>query len=59
VKPLADETLMTNSSAIMNSFLLSLVAGLGTSLGGLLAAIRKPGKRPLGCFMWLPPKAFH
>jgi hypothetical protein len=32
-------------------FLLSLVAGLGTGIGGLLAVIRKPGKRSFGFLM--------
>lgn len=36
---------------IINAFLLSLVAGLGTGLGGLLAIIRKPGKRSFGFLM--------
>ena len=36
---------------ILNAFLLSLVAGLGTGLGGLLAVIRKPGKRSFGFLM--------
>jgi ZIP family zinc transporter len=39
------------SSAILNAFLLSLLAGLGTGLGGLLAVLRKPGKRSFGCLM--------
>jgi ZIP family zinc transporter len=36
---------------ILNAFLLSLIAGLGTGLGGLLAVIRKPGKRSFGFLM--------
>jgi len=36
---------------ILNAVLLSLVAGLGTGLGGLLAVIRKPGKRSFGFLM--------
>jgi ZIP family zinc transporter len=40
-------------NAILNIFLLSLVAGLGTGLGGLVAVIRKPGKRSFGFLMGL------
>ncbi len=36
---------------LINVFLLSMVAGLGTGLGGLLAVIRKPGKRSFGFLM--------
>jgi zinc transporter ZupT len=36
---------------IINIVLLSLVAGLGTGLGGLLAIIRKPGRRSFGFLM--------
>ncbi len=42
---------MTNTNAILNAFLLSLLAGLGTGLGGLVAVIRKPGERSFGCLM--------
>jgi len=42
---------MTNSNAILNAVLLSLLAGLGTGLGGLIAIIRKPGKRSFGFLM--------
>jgi ZIP family zinc transporter len=38
-------------NAILNAFLLSLVASLGTGLGGLIAVIRKPGKRSFGLLM--------
>ena len=38
-------------NAILNAFLLSLVASLGTGLGGLVAVIRKPGKRSFGFLM--------
>jgi len=38
-------------NAILNIFLLSLVASLGTGLGGLVAVIRKPGKRSFGFLM--------
>jgi ZIP family zinc transporter len=38
-------------NAILNAFLLSLVASLGTGLGGLLAVVRKPGKRSFGLLM--------
>jgi ZIP family zinc transporter len=34
-----------------NVILLSLVAGLGTGLGGLIAIVRKPGKRSFGFLM--------
>jgi ZIP family zinc transporter len=36
---------------LLNVFLLSLTAGLGTGLGGLLAIIRKPSKRSFGFLM--------
>lgn len=36
---------------ILNIFLLSLVAGLGTGLGGLVAVMRRPGKRSFGFLM--------
>lgn len=36
---------------LINIVLLSLMAGLGTGLGGLLAVIRKPGKRSYGLLM--------
>jgi ZIP family zinc transporter len=36
---------------VLNAVLLSLVAGLSTGLGGLLAIIRKPGKRMFGFLM--------
>lgn len=42
---------MTNTNAVLNAFLLSLLAGLGTGLGGLIAVIRRPGKRSFGCLM--------
>jgi ZIP family zinc transporter len=42
---------MANTNAILNAFLLSLLAGLGTGLGGLIAVIRKPGKRLFGFLM--------
>jgi ZIP family zinc transporter len=38
-------------NVILNAFLLSLVASLGTGLGGLVAVIRKPGKRSFGLLM--------
>ena len=38
---------MINTSAVLNSFLLSLLAGLGTGLGGLIAVIRNPASVPL------------
>ncbi len=36
---------------ILNVFLLSLAAGLGTGLGGLIAILRKPGRRSFGFLM--------
>jgi ZIP family zinc transporter len=36
---------------IFTAFLLSLIAGLGTGLGGLIAVIRKPGPRQYGFLM--------
>ena len=42
---------MTDMNAILNAFLLSLLAGLGTGLGGLIAVIRNPGKRMFGFLM--------
>jgi len=42
---------MPNTNAILNAFLLSLLASLGTGLGGLIAVIRRPGKRSFGCLM--------
>jgi ZIP family zinc transporter len=38
-------------NVILNVFLLSLVASLGTGLGGLIVVIRKPGKRSFGFLM--------
>jgi zinc transporter, ZIP family len=38
-------------NTIIIAFLLSLIAGLGTGLGGLIAVIRKPGKRSFGFLM--------
>lgn len=35
----------------INILLLSLVAGLGTSIGGLIAVIRRPGRRSFGLLM--------
>jgi ZIP family zinc transporter len=40
-----------NINEILNVFLLSLLAGLGTGVGGLIAVIRKPGKRMFGFLM--------
>jgi zinc transporter, ZIP family len=40
-------------STIINIFLLSLVASLGTGLGGLLAVLRMPGRRFFGFLMGL------
>ena len=38
-------------SPLLNILLLSLMASLGTGLGGLIAIIRKPGKRSYGLLM--------
>jgi ZIP family zinc transporter len=38
-------------NSLLNIFLLSLVASLGTGLGGLLAVLRTPGKRMFGFLM--------
>jgi ZIP family zinc transporter len=38
-------------NATLNIVLLSLLAGLGTGLGGLIAVIRKPGRRSFGFLM--------
>ena len=40
-----------NLHPLVNIFLLSLMASLGTGLGGLLAVIRKPGRRSYGFMM--------
>lgn len=42
---------MTSFQTILNAVLLSLLAGLGTGLGGLIAVLRKPGKRSFGFLM--------
>lgn len=39
--------------AIINIILLSLIAALGTGIGGLIAVIRKPGKKLFGFLMGL------
>ena len=38
-------------NVILNAFLLSLIAGLGTGLGGLVTISRKPGRRSFGLLM--------
>jgi ZIP family zinc transporter len=38
-------------SAVLNVFLLSLIAGLGAGVGGLIAITHKPGKRSFGFLM--------
>lgn len=38
-------------SPFLNILLLSLVAGLGTSVGGLIAILRRPGRRSYGLLM--------
>jgi ZIP family zinc transporter len=42
---------LPNIGILGNAVLLSLVAGLGTGLGGLIAIIRRPGKRSFGFLM--------
>lgn len=42
---------MIDLGSLLNVVLLSLVAGMGTGLGGLLAIIRKPGRRLFGFLM--------
>jgi zinc transporter, ZIP family len=42
---------MTYAHAILNAFLLSLLAGMGTGLGGLIAIFSRPGKRTFGFLM--------
>ncbi|MBN2547684.1 MAG: ZIP family metal transporter [Anaerolineales bacterium] len=42
---------MIELNGVLNVVLLSLVAGLGTGLGGLLAIIRRPGRRSFGFLM--------
>jgi len=42
---------MQNTNPILNAFLLSLLAGLGTGIGGLIAVIGKPGKQWFGFLM--------
>jgi zinc transporter, ZIP family len=36
---------------LLNVFLLSMIAGLGTGIGGLIAVIRSPGRRAFGFLM--------
>jgi len=38
-------------SIVLNVLLLSLIAGLGTGLGGLIAVLRRPGRRSFGLLM--------
>jgi ZIP family zinc transporter len=42
---------LLEKNPILCIFLLSLLAGLGTGLGGLLAVIRKPGERSFNFLM--------
>lgn len=42
---------MFSSSPLLNILLLSLIAGMGTSLGGLLAVTRSPSRRTYGFLM--------
>lgn len=43
--------MFTQLSPLLNVLLLSLVASLGTTIGGVLAIIRRPGKRTYGFMM--------
>ena len=43
--------MITNSNPLLNILLLSVMASLGTGLGGLIAVIRKPGRRSYGLLM--------
>jgi ZIP family zinc transporter len=43
--------MIANIHPLINILLLSLMASLGTSLGGLIAIIRKPGRRSYGLLM--------
>jgi ZIP family zinc transporter len=43
--------MFTELNPLLNIFLLSFVASLGTGLGGLIAVIRRPGKRSYGFLM--------
>ncbi|MHB8133631.1 MAG: ZIP family metal transporter [Anaerolineaceae bacterium] len=42
---------MQTTNPLFNIFILSLIAGLGTSIGGLIVVIRKPGKHTYGFLM--------
>ena len=42
---------MPELTPLLSIFLLSFVASLGTGLGGLIAIIRKPGRRSYGLLM--------
>lgn len=42
---------MTDISTVIYAVLLSLLAGLGTGLGGLIAVLSKPGRRSFGLLM--------
>ena len=43
--------MITSLHPLLNILLLSLMASLGTGLGGLIAIIRKPGRRSYGLLM--------
>lgn len=43
--------MFTNLHPLINILLLSLMASLGTGIGGLIAVIRKPGRRSYGLLM--------
>lgn len=42
---------LPNINEVLNVLIISLIAGMGTSLGGLIAILRKPGKRLFGLLM--------
>jgi ZIP family zinc transporter len=42
-----------NMETVITATMLSLIAGLGTGLGGLIAVIRRPGRRSFGFLMGL------
>jgi ZIP family zinc transporter len=45
------QSMLLSLPPVVNIVLLSLVAGLGTGLGGLIAVLRKPGRRSFGFMM--------
>ena len=43
--------MLTDLSPLLNIFLLSLMASMGTGIGGLIAVLKRPGKRSYGLLM--------